>query len=527
MRETSRIKIVKEPKHPDILTPEALQFLLSVHDKFHTTREKLLEARVLRQKRIQNGELPDFLPETASIRSGNWTVAPTPKDLEDRRVEITGPAEPKMLINALNSGARVFMADIEDSLSPTWENVITAQHALKGAVRRNLTFQNPDGKTYKLNDKIATLIVRPRGWHLSEANLLIDDKPVSGSLFDFSLFFFHNAKETLAHGTGPYFYLPKMESHLEARLWNDVFNFAQDSLGLPRGTIRATVLIETVLAAFEMDEILYELRDHAAGLNAGRWDYIFSMIKKFSHSKDFILPDRGQITMAVPFMKAYGDLIVQTCHKRKAHAMGGMSAFIPNRKDPEVTENALRKVREDKEREVKAGFDGTWVAHPDLVAVAQKEFDAVLGTKPNQKDKLREDVKVAAKDLISVKIPGGAITEAGVRGNVQVAIEYIERWISGVGAAALHNLMEDAATAEIARAQVWQWLHLGVPMADGRILTAELYKKIRDEEFKKLKDSAPVGNQFRYDEAVRILDPLILNQEFSDFLTLKAYSYLN
>ena len=527
MRENNRIQIIKDPKYPEILTPEALNFLLSVHDRFQATREKLLEARVQRQKRIQNGDFPTFLPDTASVRAGNWTVAPCPKDLEDRRVEITGPAEPKMLINALNSGARVFMADIEDSLSPTWDNVILAQHALKGAVRRNLTFQNPDGKTYKLNEKIATLIVRPRGWHLSENHVTIDGKPISGSLFDFSLFFFHNAKEQISRGTGPYFYLPKMESHLEARLWNDVFNFAQDSLNIPRGTVRATVLIETTLAAFEMDEILYELRDHAAGLNAGRWDYIFSMIKKFSFSKDFILPDRAQVTMTVPFMKAYSDLLVQTCHKRKAHAMGGMSAFIPNRKDPEVTENALKKVREDKDREAKAGFDGTWVAHPDLVQIAQKEFDTVLGTKPNQKEKLREDVKVEAKDLISVKIPGGAVTEAGVRSNIQVAIEYIERWISGVGAAALHNLMEDAATAEIARAQVWQWLHHSIPMSDGRILTAELYQKIKDEEFKKLKDSSPSTNQFRYDEAVRILDPLILNQEFRDFLTLKAYSYLN
>ena len=522
-----RIKIVKTPHSPDILTSQALEFLLHVHDKFHGRRKDLLEARIQRQIAIKNGTMPGFLPETSTIRRGDWKVAPAPKDLEDRRVEITGPAEPKMLINALNCGAKVFMADIEDSLSPTWENVITAQVALKGAVRRNLTFKNPDGKTYKLNDKIATLIVRPRGWHLEEKNLLIDGKPVSASLFDFALFFFHNAQETIKQGTGPYFYLPKMESHLEARLWNDVFNLAQDQLHIPRGTVRATVLIETALASFEMDEILYELRDHAAGLNAGRWDYIFSMIKKFAHARDFILPDRAQVTMTVPFMKAYSDLLVQTCHKRGAHAMGGMSAFIPNRKDPAVTENALKKVREDKDREVTAGFDGTWVAHPDLVSIAQAEFDKVLGAKPNQKDKLREDVRVDAKDLISVKIPGGVVTEAGVRGNVQVAIEYIERWISGVGAAALHNLMEDAATAEIARAQIWQWIQHKTAMTDGKIVTQDLYKQLRDEELSKLKEAAPQGGAFRFDEAVKILDSLILKSEFTDFLTISAYPYLN
>ena len=526
MSDSSRIQIVKKPAHADVLTPEALQFLLSIHDRFQATREKLLQARIERQGLIQKGKLPDFLPETASIRSDDWKVAKTPRDLEDRRVEITGPAEPKMLINALNSGAKVFMADIEDSLSPTWDNVILAQHTLKEAVRKTLIFQNPDGKTYRLNEKTATLLVRPRGWHLNEKHLLIDGKPMSGSLFDFSLYFFHNAKELMSRKTGPYYYLPKMESHLEARLWNDVFNFAQDTLQVPRGTIRATVLIETVLAAFEMDEILYELKDHAAGLNAGRWDYIFSMIKKFSFSKDFILPDRAQVTMTVPFMKSYSDLLVKTCHRRGAHAMGGMSAFIPNRKDPGVTENALKKVREDKIREAKAGFDGTWVAHPDLVLVAQKEFDEVLGQNPNQKNKLREDVEAKASDLISIQIENGVVTEAGVRGNIQVAIQYIERWVSGVGAVALHNLMEDAATAEIARAQVWQWITHEVKMTDGRTMSPEVYQLFKTEELKKLKDSSPVPNAFRYDDAVTILDSLVLKPEFTDFLTLIAYSYL-
>ena len=524
---STRYQIQKTPSHSDILTPAAIDFLVRLHDRFQKRRLELLDARIQRQLAIRNGEQPAFLSSTASVRSGSWKVATAPKDLQDRRVEITGPAEAKMLINALNSGAKVFMADIEDSLSPTWDNVIGAQVALKSAVRRDLTFKNPDGKTYQLNEKIATLIVRPRGWHLSEKNFLIDGQPMSGSLFDFGLYFFHNAKETLKRETGPYFYLPKMESHLEARLWNDVFNFAQDEIGIPKGTIRATVLIETALAAFEMDEILYELKDHAAGLNAGRWDYIFSMIKKFSHSKDFILPDRAQVTMTVPFMKSYSDLLVQTSHKRGAHAMGGMSAFIPNRKDQEVTDNALKKVREDKVREAKAGFDGTWVAHPDLVPIAQKEFDQILGTSPNQKNNLREDVRVTEKDLIHVKIEGGVVTEAGLRGNIQVAIQYIERWISGVGAAALHNLMEDAATAEIARAQVWQWITHAVKLTDGRTVTRELYEQLRTEELKKLKDSSTNSGQFRYDDAVKVLDPLILKTEFTDFLTIQAYSFLN
>ncbi len=526
---SNRIKIGKNISgSSEILSSGALEFLLLIHDRFHMRREELLQARVKRQVALRNGAMPTFLKETAQIRSGDWRVASTPHDLQDRRVEITGPAEAKMLINALNSGAKVFMADIEDSLSPTWENVIHAQVALKAAVRRTLTFQNPDnGKTYSLNEKTATLMVRPRGWHLHEKNLLIDGEPVSASLFDFSLFFFHNAHETLKRGTGPYFYLPKMESHLEARLWNEVFEFAQGILGIANGTIRATVLIETILAAYEMDEILFELKDHAAGLNAGRWDYIFSMIKKFSYSKEFILPDRSQITMTVPFMRAYSDLLVKTCHHRNAHAMGGMSAFIPNRKDQVVTENALKKVREDKEREARAGFDGTWVAHPDLVPIAQAEFDKVMGNSPNQRNKLRDDVVVSDRNLTYIKIEGAVVTEAGVRGNIQVAIQYIERWISGVGAAALHNLMEDAATAEISRAQLWQWITHKVTMTTGEVITKELYLDYRNDELKKLKDSSPSQNIFRYDDAVEILDQLVLNHDFIDFLTLQAYDKLN
>ena len=524
---SNRVKILKAPSSPDVLTAGALEFLVLLHERFGEKRKELLQARKGRQEEIKKGARPDFLRETSSVRSGSWKVAPPPHDLQDRRVEITGPAEAKMLINALNSGAKVFMADLEDSLSPTWENVIQAQVALKAAVRKTLSFENSEGKKYQLNEKTATLVVRPRGWHLIEKNILIDGEAVSGGLFDFAFYFFHNVHETLKRGTGPYFYLPKMESHLEARLWNDVFIFSEQALGVPKGTIRATVLIETILAAFEMNEILYELKDHIVGLNAGRWDYIFSMIKKFCDSKEFILPDRAQVTMTVPFMKAYSELLVQTCHKRGAHAMGGMSAFIPNRKDMTVTENALKKVKEDKIREANAGFDGTWVAHPDLVPVAQAEFDHVLGSHPHQKSKLREDVHVNAQQLLQTQIDGGAVTEQGLRGNIQVAIQYIERWISGVGAAALHNLMEDAATAEIARAQVWQWIRHQVVMTNGAIITQELYRMLRDDELKKLKNSSPTSIEFRYDEAVGILDRLILNSEFIDFLTLLADEKLN
>lgn len=504
------------------LIRDASDFLHQLQREFGSPRERLLQRRYERQEKIRAGELPAFLKDTHEVRSGNWKVAPAPKDLDDRRVEITGPAEPKMIINALNCGAKVFMVDFEDSLSPTWANIQTGQQALYDAVRRKLVFES-NGKTYRQNEKTATLVVRPRGWHLVEKNFWVDGKPMSASLFDFGVFFFHNARELLERGSGPYFYLPKMENHREARLWNDVFNFAQDALKIPRGTIRATVLIETILAAFEMEEILYELKDHASGLNAGRWDYIFSLIKKFSHDAHRVLPDRAQITMATPFMRAYAELLVQTCHKRGAHAMGGMSAFIPNRRDPEVTERALAKVREDKEREATQGFDGTWVAHPDLVAVAQEKFDRALGQRPNQKHKLREDVRVEASQLIDTTIAGGKITEAGIRMNVNVALQYIERWMAGVGAAAIHNLMEDAATAEISRAQLWQWISHGAKLDDGRTVTKDLYTAALKTELQILSGEG-TGS---YEAAAQILNDLVLGREFAEFLTLPAYEKLN
>ncbi len=507
----------------EILTPEALDFVAQVHRSFNPRRLELLAFRAERQRRFDAGELPDFLPETAHIRvDPNWRVAPAPADLIDRRVEITGPVEPKMMINALNSGARVFMADLEDALSPTWENVVTGQWAVREAVRRRLTFQT-DEKTYALQPTIATLVIRPRGWHLGETHLLVDGSPVSASLFDFGLVLFHNAREQLDRRSGPYFYLPKLESHLEARLWNDVFVDAQAGLGIPRGSIRATVLVETILAAFEMDEILWELRDHASGLNAGRWDYIFSLIKKFHARADMILPDRAQVTMAVPFMRAYQQLLVRTCHARGAHAIGGMSAFIPNRREPEVTENALARVREDKQREAGDGSDGTWVAHPDLVPVAAEIFDQVLGDRPNQKDRLRPDVRVSGGELLDTRVEGGRVTEAGVATNVSVALQYLASWLGGNGAAAINNLMEDAATAEISRSQLWQWRAHGVTLDDGRPMTAELYASVRDAELARLRASAP---DYRWTDAAALLDDLVLSDDFAEFLTLAAYPLL-
>lgn len=456
------------------------------------------------------------------MRGGSWQVAETPPDLQDRRVEITGPVDRKMIINALNSGAKVFMADFEDALSPTWDNVIQGQKNLYDAVRRQIDFVSPEGKEYKLKDKVATLLVRPRGWHLVEKHVLVDGEPISASLFDFGLYFFHNAHELVRRGSGPYFYLPKLESHLEARLWNNVFNFAQDYVGLPRGTIRATVLIETILAAFEMEEILYELKEHAAGLNAGRWDYIFSCIKKFATTAP-IFPDRAQVTMTVPFMKAYTELLVKSCHLHGAHAIGGMAAFIPSRKDPEVNERAFQQVRADKEREASQGFDGTWVAHPDLVPVAMEVFDRHLGDRPHQKHVKREDVQVRAEDLLNFEVPGGKVTEAGLRNNISVALQYLNQWLLGNGAAAIFNLMEDAATAEIARAQLWQWVHREATLEDGRTITPELYQKIKEEELAKL-GGREVG---RYREAEEILDKLVLSEEFIEFLTLVAYDYID
>jgi malate synthase len=505
-----------------ILTHDALAFVADLQRRFGPLRIELLERRQERQVEISAGVRPDFGVATREIRDSAWTVAPAPPDLDDRRVEITGPAEPKMLINALNSGARVFMADLEDSLSPTWGNVVGGQAALADAVRRTLTFDSPEGKAYRLDDEIATLVVRPRGWHLVESGMLVDGVPVSASLFDFGLYLFHNGAETLGRGSGPYFYLAKLESHHEARLWNEVFVHAQVALGLPRGSIRATVLIETILAAFEMDEILYELREHAAGLNAGRWDYLFSGIKKLRSWPELAVPDRSQLTMTVPFMRAYTDLLVRTCHRRGAHAIGGMAAFIPNRRDPAVTEIALARVRDDKERESGDGFDGTWVAHPDLVPVAMEVFDRVLGARPHQKDRLRDEVSVGAGQLLDLRVPSGAVTEAGIRANIRVALAYLDSWLRGVGAAAIDNLMEDAATAEISRSQLWHWRTRGVALADGRVFDAGLYAAIRDEEVARLGGTG----DGRLAEAVALLDRLVLDDAFAEFLTLRAYSML-
>jgi malate synthase len=513
----------------EVLTPEALAFVAALQREFGPTREVLLRRRAERQRELDAGRLFDFLPETKAIREGGWRVAPVPKDLQDRRVEITGPVDRKMIINALNSGARCFMADFEDALSPTWANIVDGQANLTDAIERTITFEQADGRVYRLNEQIATLLVRPRGWHLVERHVLIDGRPVSASLFDFGLYFFRNARRLLDRGTGPYFYLPKMESHLEARLWNDVFTYAQEALGIPRGTIKATVLVETLPAAFEMDEILYELRDHSAGLNAGRWDYIFSTIKKLRRRPEAVLPDRAQVTMTVPFMRAYTELLVKTCHKRGAHAMGGMAAFIPNRRNPQVTEAALAKVREDKQRESRDGFDGTWVAHPDLVPVATEEFDAVLGDRPNQVERQRDDVQVAARDLLDVRVPGGAITEGGLRNNVSVAIQYLASWLAGQGAAAIYNLMEDTATAEIARAQIWQWLHHHARLDDGRPVTAPLVRQIEEEELRKIEDSLgpQVYRRYRFKEAVALFEQVALSDDLIEFLTLPAYALLD
>jgi malate synthase len=507
----------------EVLTPEALAFVADLHRSFNPRRQELLKARDERQARFDVGELPDFLPETAHIREDDsWRVASAPKDLDDRRVEITGPVEPKMMINALNSGARVFMGDFEDALSPTWANVVTGHWAVSEAVRRRLSFRT-DEKAYELKPSIATLVIRPRGWHLPEAHVLVDGEPISASLFDFGLAFFHNAADQLARGSGPYFYLPKLESHLEARLWNDVFVAAQERIGIPQGSIRATVLIETILAAFEMDEILYELRDHAAGLNAGRWDYIFSIIKKFRSRADFVLPDRASVTMTVPFMRAYTELLVRTCHRRGAHAMGGMAAFIPSRRDPEVNDRAMTAVRTDKERESSDGFDGTWVAHPDLVPLATEVFSSVLGERTHQKDRLRPEVAVTARDLLDVRIPDGRVTEAGVRANVSVGLAYLASWLAGNGAAAINNLMEDAATAEISRSQLWQWRTHAIPLDDGTPLTPDRYAAIRDAELATLRSAFPDSPWI---DAAALLDGLVVPDSFAEFLTLDAYRRL-
>jgi malate synthase len=518
-------------RYDEVLTPEALAFVAGLQRAFGKTREELLARRQQRRQQAADTGKLGFLDETKSVREdASWKVAPV-ADLKDRRVEITGPTERKMLINALNSGAKVFMADFEDANTPTWPNMVQGQINLTDAIERRIDFTSPEGKDYKLNDTIAMLMPRPRGWHLPEKHVLVDGEPVSGSLFDFGMYFFHNVQRLLDKGTRPYFYLPKMESHLEARLWNDVFNHAQDALGVPRGTIRATVLIETIPAAFEMEEILYELREHSYGLNAGRWDYMFSMIKTFRDRGDeYLLPDRNSVTMTVPFMRAYTELLVQTCHKRGAFAMGGMAAFIPSRKDKEVNEQALTKVRADKEREATDGFDGTWVAHPDLVPVAMDVFDKALGDKPNQLDKLRPEVSVTADQLLAASQTPGEQTSVGLRTNVDVGIRYIESWLRGMGAAAIHNLMEDAATAEISRSQIWQWVHNDVTLADtGEQVTADLVRKYADEETEKIRQEvgADTYDSGRFKEARDIFEQVSLADDFAAFLTLPAYDLLD
>ena len=517
-----------EPRFDEILTEEALAFVAGLQREFGGRRAELLDARVERQARLDDGERPGFVEATRSIREADWRVAPAPPDLRDRRVEITGPTDRKMVINALNSGARCFMADLEDANAPTWSNMIEGQVNLADAVRRTIQLTGPDRREYRLTEHPATLLVRPRGWHLPERHLVVDGAPMSGSLFDFGLAFFHNAREQLERGTGPYFYLPKLEGHLEARLWNDVFLWAQDRLAIARGTIRATVLIETILAAFEMDEILYELREHSAGLNAGRWDYIFSVIKKFRRHPGFVLPDRARITMTVPFMRAYTELLVRTCHRRGAHAMGGMAAYIPSRRDPEANELALAKVAEDKEREANAGFDGTWVAHPDLVETAMTEFDRVLGDRPNQLDRRRDDVRVTAEELLDVRVPGGEITEAGLRTNVNVGLRYLASWLSGVGAAAIDNLMEDAATAEISRSQIWQWVEHGTELSSGEPVTADLARSTIEIEIASLRQELGEASyaERRFDEARAMFERVALPPGFVEFLTLPAYDIL-
>ena len=515
------------PAFAQILTPDALDFVVTLARACEPTRRELLHRRTARQARIDAGELPDFLPETASVRAGSWTVAPPPADLLDRRVEITGPSsDRKMVINALNSGAKVFMADFEDANSPTWQNTVGGQVNLRDAIQRDITFTSPEGKDYRLNERVATLMARPRGWHLPEKHMLLDGAPISGSIFDAALYLYHNARTLLANGSGPYFYLPKIESHLEARLWNDLFTLAERELGLAHGSIKATVLIETILASFAMDEILYELRDHSAGLNCGRWDYIFSYIKKLRHQPDVILPDRALVTMTVPFMRSYSLLCIQTCHRRNAHAIGGMAAYIPVRSDAAANELALQKVREDKEREARDGHDGTWVAHPGLVPVALEAFDHLMPG-PNQVERKREDVHVSAADLLAV--PGGPITEAGLRTNIGVGVQYIAAWLGGSGAVPINNLMEDAATAEISRAQVWQWLHhpRGV-LDDGRKVTAEMCRHLLDEELDSIKDRAGPERYAmdHYQQAAELFTRLTESETFEEFLTLPGYAYL-
>jgi malate synthase len=507
----------------EILSPEALAFVATLHRRFNPRRKKLLYDRELRQQALDQGEMPRFPADTLSIREGDWRCAPLPDDLQDRRVEITGPVDRKMVINALNSGASMFMADFEDSNSPSWQNCVEGQINLRDAIRRTITFEDPKrGKYYELNEQTATLLVRPRGWHLKEKHMLVDGEPVSASLFDFGLYFFHNAKELLKRGSGPYFYLPKLESHLEARLWNEVFILAQSMRFLPLGTIKATVLLETIMASFEMDEILYELRDHSAGLNCGRWDYIFSYIKRFRKHPDFVTPDRSQIGMTVPFMKAYTERVIQVCHKRGVHAMGGMAAQIPIKSDPQANQEALAKVQADKEREAKAGHDGTWVAHPGLVATAMEEFNKYMHT-PNQIHRLREDVEVSEKDLLEV--PTGYISHEGIRINIDVGIRYLAAWLNNNGCVPIYHLMEDAATAEICRTQLWQWLRHEAVLKDGSRMTLGLYRSLFEEMLEKIRNE--LGEEAfkaqKFPEAAQLFDELVTAETFTEFLTLPAY----
>jgi malate synthase len=518
----------KRDRFDEVLTPGAVGLVAALQRELGGRRTELLAARAARQQELSAGGTLDFLAATQPIRDDPaWRVAAPAPGLVDRRVEITGPTDRKMTINALNSGAKVWLADFEDANTPLWENMVSGQLNLIGALDRTLDFTSEEGKSYQLGPdaELATIVVRPRGWHLDEKHLLVDGQRVSGSLFDFALYFFHCARRQLEKGSGPYFYLPKIESHLEARLWNDAFNLAQDSLGIPRGTIRATVLIETIPAAFEMEEILYELRDHSAGLNAGRWDYLFSVIKKFrSRGQEFVLPERNSVTMTAPFMRAYTELLVKTCHQRGAHAMGGMAAFIPSRRDPEVNAVALAKVREDKTRESGDGFDGSWVAHPDLVPLCREVFDTALGDRPNQLTRQRDDVSVSASDLLAVSKTPGTITEAGLRNNISVGLQYLTSWLGGNGAVAIFNLMEDAATAEISRSQVWQWMHNGVRLDDGQPVTRDLAERIIAEESATIREAAgPAFDGPRFEQAAALFSAVALADDYADFLTLPAY----
>lgn len=515
-----------EAAQAQILTPEARQFVAALARKFEPARRELLEKRRKRQRELDGGVLPDFPSETRSIRESDWKVAAIPTDLRDRRVEITGPVDRKMVINALNSGANVFMADFEDANSPTWGNCLEGQLNLRDAIRREIAYDAPGGKSYRLHETPAVLMVRPRGWHLLEKHFLVDGESVSASLFDFGLFFFHNAAELLARGSGPYFYLPKLESHLEARLWNEVFLYSQEALGIPRGSIRATVLIETILGAFEMDEILYELREHSAGLNCGRWDYIFSFIKKFSARPEFVLPDRAQVTMTRHFLNSYVELLIHTCHRRGIHAMGGMAAQVPIKNDPKANDAAIEKVREDKLREVRLGHDGTWVAHPGLVAVAKAVFDEHMHGE-NQLDRLTEDVKVSGADLIET--PDGTITEEGLRWNIDVGLQYLEAWLRGSGCVPIYHLMEDAATAEICRAQIWQWIRHGARLSGGETVTGALARRFLDEQMNNLREhlGAERFDAGKFPEAAAIFAQLSEAGEFPEFLTLAAYDHLD